>query len=599
MFRKSFSEEKKNVNVDIINNNEDNENNENNKNKDNIIFLIVFIIYLVFSHYINNKSFIIYDEMDESYDNGNKMVTNIKDYKDLFNKKIEYIKNNRNIMNPANDSIIETIKNRINKDDINLASAFITTLLIPGNTIGYTPVTPYDNTSKKICFQLEQGATGWYWLYGTFPDTKDSFLYELTRVDILSTELRKKLGYKLGETTIYAVTLGIGNGKDYYYGNVYFEGVFTILNNMNFSIVSKDGNFSFSHSLENITIYCKNMPLINNKNKDDVILYNFSCQSINNFNMFFNQMNGCYPCEFSNNSYQSYTNLYIDMNYTTDRGVSKTVKNGSGWMDHEWGSGGISSIFYRSLITILNKGRLYKGLPPYIWLNIRLSDNLQYMIFSMFENVPKKGDVLDCNINEYRPSGIAFFSNHPKIKVKVLETIDYDGISYPTVYQVTIDGNNYILDSTKYGQTIFIDSLNTNHWGGSCDVYLNDKIVGTGFLEAQRFDGNVKCLEGNFELLNFEKSENFAFTYYNTRNTSQLILSYFILIINFFLVFFLLYQSIKLGYNFMKKSYGTVQGNIEKIVYVSLHFFFFFLILYYIYKLVVNIFHILTTKKNI
>lgn len=572
-------------------------NNDNNKKNDYII-MIFLILYLSVSYWITYKSNITYNLMDDSYNNGNVMTTNIKDYKDLFNKKIDYIKQNKTILNPANDKIIEAIRNKINNTNFDIAGAFISTLLIPGNTIGYTPMTSYNDTSKKICLQLEQGNTGWYWLYGTFPNTKDCFLYELTRVDILPTDLRTKLGYKLGETTIYSITLGIGNGKDYYYGNVYFEGIFTILNNIDFSIVSKDGNFEFYHSLNNIIVNCKNIMLINNKNGNDIIKYSFSCQSKNNYNMFLNQENGCYPCEFSNNSYQSYTNLYIDMVYSNEKGINKKVEGGFGWMDHEWGGGEVQTIFYKSMLSILNKGRLYNGLPPYIWLNIRLSDNTQYMIFDMFENTPKKGDILMCNINKYKPSGVSFFTNSPKIQVKVLDTVEYNSISYPTVYQVTIEGNDYILDSRMYGDTIFIDGLNTTHWGGSCDVLLNEKIVGTGFLEAQRFDGNIRCLEGNFELLQFDKAENFASTYYSTRNTLQYVLSYTVMIINFSLLFFLLYQSIKTGYYFMKTSYKDIQGNIEKGLYLFLHISFFLSVIYYIYKLVYNIYYTITRKKS-
>ena len=55
-------------------------------------------------------------------------------------------------------------------------------------------------------------------------------------------------------------------------------------------------------------------------------------------------------------------------------------------MDHEWGGSETPSILYKCLLTILGNGKIYNGLPPYIWLNIRLSDNTQYMIFNLLNN---------------------------------------------------------------------------------------------------------------------------------------------------------------------------------------------------------------------
>ena len=542
----------------------------------------ILIVYSILSFVLTYKSDTSYTLMDESYNKGSVLSTNIKDYKTLFDKKIEYIRNNRGLFTPANESLLQQMENKINSH-IDLPGAFITTLTIPGNLIGYKPITAYDDTTKMVCFQLEQGCTGWYWLYGTFPQTKDCFLFELTRVDLLPTPLRESLGYQLGDTTIYALTLGIGNGKEYYYGNVYFEGVFTIENNLNFSIVSKDNMFQFHHRLNKIEVSCKDMVLTNNKNGKN-LKYTFSAQTQNNSNMYFNQENGCFPCDISNNSYQSYTNLYVNMSYS-NQNETKNVTNGVGWMDHEWGSGQIPNIMNRCILTILNKGRQYNGLPPYIWLNIRLSDNVQYMIFSIFENPPKKGDTVQCSMNKYEPSIITFFDKNQKVNVKVVDTFNSQGIEYPTVYEVSIDDTIYTLDSRPYGETFFVDALNTNHWGGSCDVMVNNKQVGTGFLEAQRFDGNVKCLEGNFKLLGFDPSENFAQTYYDTRNTAELVASYAILIVLFSLLAILLWRFGRSFYEFMKTPYTELSG-LERNLYMVFHFLFIALVLYFIFTIV-------------
>ena len=502
--------------------------------------IIITIIVIISLYLLYRTPSVSYDLMDEYYNNGGVLTTNIKSYKDLFNKKVEYIKENSNfLLNPADETLINEIQDNINKSDdsVNLIKTIIATLNMPGNTIGYSPVTPWEDPSKKICFQLEQGSSGWYWLYGTFAKTKDCFLLMLTRVDLLPTELREKLGYKLGDTTVYCLTLGIGNGESYYYGNVYFEGSISILDNEHFSIISKDRNYSFTHSLEQI-------------------LYNFSCETYNYFGMSLNQKDGCYPCDFSNNSYQSYTNLYINMSYNNIKGVVKNLKDGNGWMDHEWGGGSITKIFYKLFLPILSKGKVYKGLPPYIWINIRLSDNIQYMIYSFFEKPPKKTDTISCIFNKYQPSGVEFSTQTANIKV--IDTIIYEGVEYPTIYEATIEGNTYILNSTSYGKTIFRDFTNTNHWGGSCDVFKNNIQVGVGFMEAQRFDKSIDAIRDTFMLLGYDKNSNFAETYNNTTYKSQIYISCIIFIILFILCALILYRFIKYIYSIILFKYKTI-----------------------------------------
>jgi hypothetical protein len=523
---------------------------------------VVIIIVLVISFYVIYKNpFVSYNMMDDYYNKGGVLTTNIKNYKELFNQKVKYIKEKRNfLLDPADEEILNDIQNKINNtndtNDTNdiLTKLFIATLNMPGNTIGYTSMTPWDDPSKKICLQLEQGSSGWYWLYGTFPKTKDCFLYQLTRVDLLPTELRQNLGYKLGETTIYCLTLGIGDSKSYYYGNVYFEGSLIIKDNENFSIISKNTNIVFTHKFGKMSLFCKNIMLKNNENVKDEVLYNFECNVDNYFGMSLNQKNGCYPCTFSNNSYQSYTNLYVNMYYNNNKGVEKKVKNGNGWMDHEWGGGLIGPIFYKLFLPILQKGKVYKGLPPYIWLNLRISDNLQYMLYSFFSSPPKKGDVISCSFNKYQPSGVSFSTDNPTVNVKIVDTLLYEGVEYPIIYKVDLDGNTYILNSKAYGKTIFRDLCNTNHWGGSCDIFNQDKQVGVGFIEAQRFDKSVDSLRDTFLLLGY-KDTDFANKYNDTTYKSQLYTTYVIFLLFLILFIVLVYRFIKHVYNYTRTYY--------------------------------------------
>jgi hypothetical protein len=167
------------------------------------------------------------------------------------------------------------------------------------------------------------------------------------------------------------------------------------------------------------------------------------------------------------------------------------------------------------------------------------------MIFNLLNNSIKKGDTVTCNLNTYKSSKNILFTDQPKVNVYVKDTIIFENTEYPIIYKVTIDNNIYTLDSSRYGNTIFKDFTNTWHWGGSCDVYLDDKIVGTGFLEAQRFDGDIKCLKNNFEFLGFNDSDNMANKYNNTKNISQLIFSFIIIISMIIFSLFIFYKIIK------------------------------------------------------
>lgn len=504
---------------------------------------LLVILYITSYLYITYKPITTYHLMDESYDNGNVMITNIKNYKELIHQKVKYIKKNKTIFDNVNNELVDAMMDKVNNQtNFDITKLIINCTTIPGSTVGYYSSVPYEDTLKKVCFQLEQGDVGWYWLYGTFPDTKDCFLYQLTRFDLLPTDIRKKLGYKLGETTVYCVTLGIGNGIDYYYGNVYFEGIFTIKNNLQFSIVSKDYNLMFSHDYNGMMIQCKDMILTNNKTNEN-IRYTFNATTQNNNEMFFNQYHGCYPCEI-NNSYQSYTNLYINANYFNEKGLIKNLENGFGWMDHQWAGSNMTTILYKCILSILDNGKDSSGLPPYIWLNIRLSDNSQYMIFNFTKTV-KKGDTIKCNINTYKPSKITFFKDQSLVNVIIKETILFENIEYPIIYEVHIDDHVYVLDSRVYGNTIFRDLNNTWHWGGSCDVYENNKIVGMGFLEAQKLNGYVESLNDTVELIGFTKNENFGSVFYNKRYYTKLFISYVILLFMLLLICLIFYNIFK------------------------------------------------------
>ena len=71
----------------------------------------ILIVYSILSFVLTYKSDTSYTLMDESYNKGSVLSTNIKDYKTLFDKKIEYIRNNRGLFTPANESLLQQMEN--------------------------------------------------------------------------------------------------------------------------------------------------------------------------------------------------------------------------------------------------------------------------------------------------------------------------------------------------------------------------------------------------------------------------------------------------------------------------------------------------------
>lgn len=494
-----------------------------------MIYILVFLLLL---YILFVQRFDTYNLMDEFYNNEGILTTKIQNYPEIFKHKIDYLKTfnlDQNIL-----KLFEELP------PPGIAELTVISSIIPGNNFGYNPMIPYTNTDQKVCLQIEQGFSGWYWLYGTFANTKDSFLYCLTRTDILPSTLRKKTGHKLGDTTVYCLVLCVGDGKSFYHGKIYFEGSLTIKNNLNFSIISNDNNVFFNHDSIGINAGVKNIIMTENQT-DKQLTFNFVTSCSNNSLMLMNQPQGCQPCLLLNNSYQSYTNLKLSMVYSNQL-ISKNLSGGVGWMDHEWGGGEIDSLGYNLILNILNKGKNGGTLPPYIWLTVRLNDNIQYMIFSLLSAVPSKGDTIKCYINKYYPTG-TLFSTGDTIDVIILENFNFKGTDYPIKYKFEVDGKSFILDSTPFGVVpVFRDILHYNHFGGSAILYNTQMIeIGTGFIEAYRFEEGEKSLT---DVLTFIKAKNpseFAKKYLASTNMYNYIGSYMIIILMICLIFKIIY----------------------------------------------------------
>ena len=185
--------------------------------------------------------------------------------------------------------------------------------------------------------------------------------------------------------------------------------------------------------------------------------------------------------------YFSYTQLKTGGTLTLNDS-SANYTNGTGWIDRQWANGQVSTV-YMSLIA--NTVKVFQttqgGLGKYIWLNLHLGRELQYMIyvFPSPDSTMTKGTTFVSTINRY---GNGTPEYGLKGKGKVLETVMNNGIEFPLKYSLETKDGTYILDGSKFSKSVSIDISNNIHWDGSAIVYdQSGKIAGTGFLEANQF----------------------------------------------------------------------------------------------------------------
>ena len=99
--------------------------------KENDLQILLISVYILFYLIITYKPIKTYNLMDDSYNNGNVMITNIKDYKELLKQKIKYINENKNILNSANEEILNIIKNQF-ESNLDISKMIVSSTLIPG-----------------------------------------------------------------------------------------------------------------------------------------------------------------------------------------------------------------------------------------------------------------------------------------------------------------------------------------------------------------------------------------------------------------------------------------------------------------------------------
>jgi hypothetical protein len=448
-------------------------------------------------------------------------TSDISVLKQSLGEKLTYIENKSGLMHPYNHKRNAILKKAV-KSSSTLVELENINSLISNTNAGLHDVTPLSEPLQTFAMQIEQGYLGWYWFYGTFQEAPAAcYFIALYRSELGNEAVRKKLGLKLGETTVYSVGVGIGY-KNKWVGNKTYTGMQGTFK------TSGRGSFSFSTkagSAISLNINTKENAKIGTVQLDASWEGNsISAVQTSNQLPYFNMPNGCAPCAGGQGTlYWSWTAMKSDATLTIAELPEPVVrKNGQAWIDVQWGGSNMSrNAFFQSIANVQRLGSPVSGqsLGKYIWLNIHMNDeNVQYMFWQFLEadQARKAGDEIVCFYNMYTAKELG-----PKLPKSVTVTIKemskdpVSGTDFPSIYEFVLPhlGTTVTLDSTMFGIAVIPEIGNIPHWNGSALLLDADKkVIGTGFLEAAKFESLKKQLTRQIEAAGVPASDLEHFT---------------------------------------------------------------------------------------
>jgi len=412
------------------------------------------------------------------------------DFKKLLPKRLEYLKNKSNFLSPYDKDKLAMMEDKIYK--VNNEQMVTMLFNMPNVGLNFYRLEPIKVPPASVTsFQFEQGNLGWFWFYGTFVDSNGStasYMYYVNRVDTYSPELRKELNLPMGSTTYYNISMGVGKAGEW--STIPFKitrGKYEIKSDSVFSLECLDLPEGWKFTLASTG---KGMFKIEGAWKDDSLKQQGFAMNVNAERApFFNgkDNDGCSPCEGGMGTlYLSYTQMQSNGTMTTNDSTA-SYNNGTSWLDRQWANSQVSTPY---LAMFLNSMEMFKdktgGLGKYVWLNLHLRKDLQYMVFTFFplDQYVTKGTKFNSQQIRYGAGKPEYLSGD----AEVLETTVINKVEYPIKYKIKTQDGTFTLDASKFDKSICIDVSNNAHWDGSGIIYdSTGKMTGTGFLEANQF----------------------------------------------------------------------------------------------------------------
>jgi len=427
--------------------------------------------------------------------------------------KLDLVKRRSGVFSPYNEQIMtnceEGLRNAQTLDQ--LVAAF---LFMPNKSIGTHALEALEKPQDTTLFQFEQGTTGWYWGYATYPTA--NIMFYIIRLDLGTPETRAKHDLDIGKTTLYCVSVGAGShGKWYYSPYIICGGTYTSNgdNMFEFKAGWKNGLAEFDGDKQDYLIFTKKR----NKEGIETLGLDFNVSggidadnprgpitmfgSKTTFTITqdptFNNPKGCAPCASGAGTlYWSYTQLSAISSITIGNQV-EVFKDGDGWLDRQWmRSNDPRQLIYKIFLTIMQSFKSTGGLGRYIWLNIHLT-KIQYMItaFPRPGAIIKKGDTYAARYNTYsKLLKSPVFRRRGAIRVD--EVITVQGVVFPSLLTVTLSDLSgtervYSVDTRPYGKCVTLDITGNLHWSGSAKLEGPAKLDGgrgTAFAEFNQFE---------------------------------------------------------------------------------------------------------------
>ena len=217
----------------------------------------------------------------------------------IISAQISNIEENSSIFIPFNQEKMNLFKQKL-KSIKNLKQLLVLSNLMPNSNMGYDSITSLSNPVDTTCLQLSKGKIGWYWTYGTDYSTdyrtKNSFMFYIIRVDLAPKQILKKLGYSLGQGTLYFVSAGVGINNNWYYSKYAVVQATNICDKNGQTITWVDNNKKNIVSLHRNGVLKIDVELenaIDSKNKNKIEIDVTMTKTIP---AYFNAPQGCAPC---------------------------------------------------------------------------------------------------------------------------------------------------------------------------------------------------------------------------------------------------------------------------------------------------------------